>query len=430
MKPKMSKTQMKQQQLLKEFSLHDALSIEEICSLLDCKRRSAYNYINRLEENGYSFEIYTKNNNAFYHLNPENISDDLYYEPITLDLLRKYTIAKELQQKPLTKQELTQRFTVSKGSITLNPGNYCILLDVQEAKFNRLVNELIDSDDLEFDVSTQTYYLTGRKIPLQLDLDYDKLYDLNIELASISNGNSYSSELNSLYNKTCQLLGCLDTADFFFKHYIVSGKKLDGLTTVVSRLDKLADIDYKKHIMRITYTNKKGQTLTTFFALGKIIYVIEKDSLYLLGKSYSEKVTNDESIDMILNVSRIQNIEELIFTHDCYNSSHYQEIVKNMFSISINEPIKVTVEFDRFGNIERKIRYLTYQRQGSASYEVKDNKIIYTDSISGLSDFAAYLRKFGKSVHVIEPQELKDKLAFSVTRTLNRYKEVLENEEI
>ena len=182
--------------------------------------------------------------------------------------------------------------------------------------------------------------------------------------------------------------------------------------------------------MRITYTNKKGQTLTTFFALGKIIYVIEKDSLYLLGKSYSEKVTNDESIDMILNVSRIQNIEELIFTHDCYNSSHYQEIVKNMFSISINEPIKVTVEFDRFGNIERKIRYLTYQRQGSASYEVKDNKIIYTDSISGLSDFAAYLRKFGKSVHVIEPQELKDKLAFSVTRTLNRYKEVLENEEI
>ncbi|MDE6914926.1 MAG: WYL domain-containing protein, partial [Lachnospiraceae bacterium] len=58
------------------------------------------------------------------------------------------------------------------------------------------------------------------------------------------------------------------------------------------------------------------------------------------------------------------------------------------------------------------------------SIQVENNKIIYTDTISGLSDFAKYLRKFGKSAHVIEPQALKNKMKQSFERTLARYEEV------
>ena len=42
---------------------------------------------------------------------------------------------------------------------------------------------------------------------------------------------------------------------------------------------------------------------------------------------------------------------------------------------------------------------------------------------SGLGDFANYLRQFGRSVHVIEPASLKDKMNFSIDRTLSRYEE-------
>lgn len=431
MEAKSSKVLRIQQQLLEAFRTHETLTINELCDMLNCSRGSVNNYINRLKENGCCIEKYTRHNHTYYYLNQEKSSASIHFEPITADILRKYTIVRELQHTPLSKKELIQKFTPSKSNSSAESENCCVLLDVQETKLNALLKDLIDSKELELDTATQTYHLTGRKIPLQLNLDYNGLYDLNLELANLPSGSPLFNELDSIYQKTQQQLGCLDYDEpSVHDHYIISGKKLDGLTTIAARLEKLADIDYKKYVLRISYTNKKGEELSTYFALGKIIYVIEKDSLYLLGKNYSDKTATDESLDIIINVARIKDIQPLSFTHDCYNSDYFNKIAESMFSISTKPPVNVVVEFDNFGNIGRKIQYLTYQRRHSASYEIKDNKIIYKDSISGLSDFAAYLRKFGKSVHVIEPQELKDKLEFSVKRTLNRYTEVLENEEL
>ena len=117
-------------------------------------------------------------------------------------------------------------------------------------------------------------------------------------------------------------------------------------------------------------------------------------------------------------------MEETIVTHSCYRSAYYEELFHAMFSISIETPVSVKVEFDRILNIERKIRHLTKQRN-YANCEILENKIIYTDKISGLSDFAMYLRKFGRNAHVIEPPVLRERMKNSVERTLQHYEEEL-----
>lgn len=92
-----------------------------------------------------------------------------------------------------------------------------------------------------------------------------------------------------------------------------------------------------------------------------------------------------------------------------------------MFSISTDFPVKVTLSFDDWDNIKDKISALCKQRP-NASQQYDNQQIIYTDSISGLNDFANYLRQFGKAVHVLEPAELHDKLQESVKKTLDYYK--------
>ena len=51
--------------------------------------------------------------------------------------------------------------------------------------------------------------------------------------------------------------------------------------------------------------------------------------------------------------------------------------------------------------------------------------MIYEDTIRGLQDFAGYLRRFGRSVIVDEPADLKEKMIFSAQRTISRYEEIL-----
>lgn len=97
-----------------------------------------------------------------------------------------------------------------------------------------------------------------------------------------------------------------------------------------------------------------------------------------------------------------------------------------MFSISVEKPVYVKVEFDRVAKVQRKVESLAKNRK-YADIEVLEGKIVYTDKISGLSDFIMYLRRFGKSVHVVEPESLKRKLQYSVNNTLKRYGEDVQN---
>ena len=163
--------------------------------------------------------------------------------------------------------------------------------------------------------------------------------------------------------------------------------------------------------------------------------------MYVIGKNMGGENIPDNLPYIIINLKNISGISETSDANLHFNSEYFQSVFEYMFSISVEKPVDVIVDFERFANIERKTSYLKKQRSHTniiknteKNYETEEllseaelsfgkNTIRYKDKISGLSDFANYLRQFGSSVKVVEPQELKEKMLFSVKRTLERYNE-------
>lgn len=431
MKSKNSKIWTNQTILLEKFLSEENLSIAQITELLHCNRQSAYNYIKRLEENGYAFNKKILHGSTYYAMNRNTDSDDLLYRPVTADTLRKYTIARKLQYRPVPKETLRKKFAVCKEN------ENCVIddripLDIGESQYYSLINDLCREGDIELipsktTPSQQDYYLTGKNIPLQITLDFDNLYNLNIELSTITQGSTYYEQLNNLYQKTNVLLGMIDENVSYHDNYFVYGKRIDGLSNISTRLHPITRLDYKTKVLRVNYTTKREKNMEILLAVGMIVYSTEKDTLYLFGEEDPKKNDNTDSLYTIIDVRDITQAEETTYEHKSYHAEYFKSMFDFMFGISLEEPTAVKVAFDRVANVERKINYLKGQRK-NAVVQIEDDKIIYSDIISGLSDFAMYLRKFGKSAHIIEPLQLKEKMRQSVERTLLRYEEASSNE--
>lgn len=422
MKSKQTKTHIKQQLLLESLSQHDSLSIKQIMELLSCNRQSAYNYIKKLESNGYRLSKQKENGCILYSLVPTE-DDTLQYTPLSMDILRKYTILQELENDPVDKDRFRKHFTVYTPD-ELNDMNDHVLLDVGLTQYYNLIKDLTKNGDIDLIKETQKYCLTGKNVPLQMTLKTMELNELNLALSTISAGSVYYEDLKNIYHKTNVLLGYVDENIPHADNYYIYGRKSQISENVKEKLELLQKYNYKEHLLQISYTSKQGQPLSVLFATGKIVYSVEKDAVYLLGQKLSTENEHGDIQNIIIDLSTINDIKETSQEHSCYNSELFTDMFHTMFGVSTEPPVSVEVRFDIHGNIERKIRYLHCQRPRSAiRTDTEKNQIIYTDTIRGLSDFAAYLRRFGKSAHVIRPAELKERMDRSVAWTLQRYEE-------
>lgn len=183
-------------------------------------------------------------------------------------------------------------------------------------------------------------------------------------------------------------------------------------------MQMLNQYNYRTNILEIEYTTRQENSASILFCVGMIVYSLEKDTCYIIGKSkYNETVENT-----IIDLKSVTKIKETEKQYSYYNQPYWESLYYSMFSISTEEAFDVEVEFDNIFNIERKIHQLASLRK-NASIQILSEKIIYKDKISGLSDFASYLRRFGRAVKVLNPQNLKDAMMFSVERSLQRYEE-------
>ena len=206
--------------------------------------------------------------------------------------------------------------------------------------------------------------------------------------------------------------------------YLTYGRNHEMLSQIGQWMKKISDTGCTENLIRLEYTTRSGNPLTVLFETGLIIYSIEKAKLYLLGKEFSEQPQLTANYDSIIDVSTITHAENTSYPNNSYHSASYQRVFSEMFSVSLEKPMKVVVRFDLVANVKRKVLYLQQQRsQASITMYPDENQLEYTDTIRGLGDFANYLRQFGRSAHVIAPVELKEKMQFSVNRALARYEE-------
>lgn len=422
MKSKFEKTGKNLALLVNAFMEKGTMSISDIQSAISCNRQSAYNYLKLLQEKGCILNKYTEHNHTIYSLEQNESAELIRYLPLTLTILRKNLIMTQLQNGPMSRNALYDSFPLSTSDSPADRQS----MDIALTQFNKLIKELIENGDIEEskknERGTSIFSLTTKNIPLNRKLNRANLEIFNDILSNISTGNPYFEELHELYQDTCLMLGYFDHDTPYYDHYLIYGKKMNGRSLSTENLRKITALDYMHKILLIKYKTKSGKIIPEQLAVGKIIYSMEKDNFYILGKSM-----RGEQKNTTINVSSILEAAETDTKHDYYDSVYLKKLFRDMFGISTEAPVNVRVQFNDVAHIKKKIKFLTKQRSNS-KMTLENESIIYTDTISGLPDFKRYLRKFGKNVHVLEPDSLKKEMEESVEKALLRYEEEGNNE--
>lgn len=415
--------------LLDAFHDGKELTNQEIQDYLHCNRQSVYNYLKALKQSGLQINTKKKGKTQYFSLE----DSQKYYQPVTYDTIRSYCIIQGLQQETFGKtspSSFRRKFLLPCDSDDCNAeiNDTCsdrIPLDIGQTQFYNLRNKLLSSGEIIWDPVSDQYCLSGKNIPLIWSLNIDKLYDIYNIISNIPPDSAYYKQFSSLAKKMEFLMGTSDDFSIADSNYLVYGRSHTAFKNMAENLAFLNKYDYQNHLLNIQYTDHNHTPREVTLGVGLIVYCLEKDAIYLIGENFSEKYCDTDSKYIIINLARITQIQDYPVENKNFNAREYLDIYETMFSISIAPPVSVTVEFDLFGNIEHKVQILHSQRPRSRiSFNAENTRIIYTDQIRGLNDFAAYLRQFGKAVHVQSPQELKEKMLFSIRTSLQRYMEV------
>ena len=417
--------------LAQAFLDNDKLTSSDICELLDTSSRTTVNtHINTLKDFGISIVSKKINRKSYYVFDKNdtksiNLLEHLAYQPISEDIMRKYTMIQTLQYGPIKKDKFKNYFVLLDQMDDIEIFQNRTPLDIRQTYFYRLLNEqLVNEDhDIYLDPIDDNYYLTGNNAPLLIPLDDNGFLDICDQLSSLSPGSPYYKQLQSVSRKVTLMNPAANKSTVTDDSYLVYGKQSSEYQKMTIALKKLKKINYKNKILNIEYKNRKGDIDTYSIATGFIVFSIEKDCLYLIGANLNESTSTDIT-PIILIVNNIVSIQESSMYNKFFNSPIFLKMYEEMFCVSTEEPIDVVIEFDNKFQIPRRINYLHMQRKHSTLVvDTEHNVLIYKDKIRGKGDLKEYLRQFGSSARIISPKWLNDELKESARRALDRYKE-------
>lgn len=407
--------------LYNAFLENDKLSISDICTLLSCNRQSAYNYIKRLNNAECSLNKITEKKTVYYTISNTNENNELNYLPVTYNIIRKERILHALEQSPVSKENFRNIFCLSSDCESDDSSK--ITLDIGKSQFYALIKELISFGDVV--IENDIYYPTGNNIPISINLKADDLDELYYNLNTLSPSNPYHEEINSLLDKISKLTGYSNDLNET-NNYLTYDKKAFSLEKCDSLFKKISQCDYDKFAVKLNTCNKTFKNSKFNFLTGMAVFSVENESLYLVGENI-----DDNNKRIYIDVDDILSIENTSIPNNIFHSDIYKDIFNSMFTISAEAPVPVKVRFDNKFNIYKKIQRLHILRKNSKiepkNISKSDKYFYYTDTVSGLDDFASFIMTYGKSASIISPPELKEIVDASVRQTLSRYEE-LENE--
>ena len=256
-------------------------------------------------------------------------------------------------------------------------------------------------------------YRITKQAPMYLVMSEEELMDILGAIETYGQTYVLKDKLMMIHQKLQAVLykdlNNISQSDFVLVGNVVNRNQ--NINRLLSIFDK---IPYDRYAIEFSYNDMKIR-----FKTGIVVYVSEKDKLYLIGKS---KRDSNTIIDVEKISGEITPLKDI--SNDIFKDKYYLDIYEEMFSIS-TEPLEhVRVEFDNYGNILKKFERLRAKRvNATISLSPDGLKGIYEDDIRGISDFSKYLRRFGRSVRVLSPEKLIREMNNSLSRLEQRYME-------
>lgn len=259
-------------------------------------------------------------------------------------------------------------------------------------------------------------YRVTKKSPVLLTLDWDSAQDILMEIRAFGSAYALKKKLKDIEAKLSVALYS-EIEKGSENYFIAYGNRINRNVEIEKELEYLKSIPFEKNVIKMTYNGNE-----ILFKTGMLVYVADKDKLYMMGKSLSAPEEYIDSI-IVLRVDRMKDVSTTNDINDIYLSNEFTDIYEDMFSISAEQIEHVEVEFDIFGNVPQKLEQLAKNRRyAHISYDYEKNVGLYVDEIRGIEDFAKYLRRYGRSIRVLKPKNLKEKMRKSLDRLEERYR--------
>lgn len=415
----MTKKEENKKALLLAFQNADFLSTKQIMDILKTPSKGTVNtYIGYLKKDGYSIEEEILSRGAKnYRIKP---SDEYKYDEITKRDWQNFVICSALYDligadTGVTRMDLIQYILEDKE---LN-------LDLKKTSLFSRINELCaDGTIYENTATNPTTLLPGAAMQRIEGLSLDDAAELTKHLSMLPSTDPFYGTVSSIKDSLLKLSDMVNIIEPP-PSFMALGKKYEekSISTVIS--EHFKDCNYKKYLCDITYRGKKRDSSSTMrVAVGLIVYVTEKDNIYVIGDAYYDDNRSEKiilQIDRIVSASDAKEVNEKI-PNPCWNTSEFRQIYEEMLSISTENAQDVRIRFDDKYYIENKLDVVVKQRR-SAKLEHKDGYLEYTDKIRGLSDLRNYLRSFNEQCVIFEPAELRNDMINGLKRHLRIYGE-------
>lgn len=400
------KSDIRRQNILNDIINKTNNTQESLMSTYSVQLRTLKEDIRALRDQG--FNILSKKGTYIIENSEKSDNDSSnpprFYQATDKIYLRKLIILLLVQQAniPLSESDiisLYKKHSYDEGSITT-------------ATLKTAITELVT--DKMLSATKDGLYKVSKAAPIYLQLnDEDTLNIINL-INSCGSSHPFYKDLKNIAAKLS--LAFFNEESSEDSQFYLTGRNYDKSDKVNVFLEKLNTYSYETKQLQIKYNSTYRGTLDIKMAVGLVIYSADRDTLYIIGKV-------DDS-DYILNTEHIESITESDENNSHFHSQYFFNMLDQMFSISADPVNHVVVEFENKFDINNKLKRLAKRRPfASLTYNDEKSTITYEDDIRGLYDFANYLRRYGKSARVLEPQILQEIMLSSASRILDRYKE-------
>lgn len=413
----MKKADIRRQGILADLKAGDR-TLEELKEKYSSSSETIKADIKYLRGQGLEIDTVRSNTQNRYSIKQESAEEAVYFEKTSSKNVRKLFLMLILQKKDgMSFADIKK--AVVKYSRDKNLKYYSNSEeDAGEYTFNTIRNDLKELLEEKLIKERNELYYVSSQAPLQLVLSEEDAEHVFMLLENCAKGSVYEKVLNGIKKKmTDSLFYETKGAD---ENYYVYKRKYEEANRIEGILNELNKYPFETKQLEIKYKGNSDSEVTIYMSVGNIVYSLEKDRVYLLGHSKGKP--------MVIAYNQIKSIRATSESNQVFRNDFYKRLVNTMFGISVEEPVHVKVEFDNRIYIREKINRILKNRP-EATVSVEGNVFIYEDNISGMHDFARYLRGYGSGCRVLQPKKLQNILKNGAQRTLEFYAQMEESDE-
>lgn len=394
----------RRKEILDSLSAKTTVSIEELMTIGNAKKRTILDDISNLRKAGNVIEIVNEN------VTLKERTDVVVRS--SKSVMRKVRIIAMLNKYNGATKEKLLKSIISYSEDFDDEKQKKQKLDAERKNLDNDLKSLIMEGMIqEEDGLFETTILMPKAIQIE-DKDILTLYET---IVNDGNSVSYSSILDNIGEKIEEALQYklyLDTKKI--PHPVLLRDSKEKIDKYEDNLRKIFKLPFRTKKLSVVAKNRYGAIYEKIIAVEKIVYLSDTGRLYLIGQEHNLPRRS------IVEFSRILNVETTELENFVYDNDDVKEVCSTMLRISTEREHRVLIELEDTEYIKERLFQLVVGRR-DANLSITNGKIIYKDCIRGMDDMAKFVRGLGAKCIVHEDEELRNRMIESSKRVLERY---------